>query len=294
MRDIQELEVFARVAQQQSLSAAARQLGLTPSAVSRLVARLERRLGVSLLHRTTRGITLTDEGTLLSARATQILADIASAEVEVTRAGKDPVGRIRLDAPHVLGEFVLGPALPAFLHAHPGLVIELSLHDRFIDPRAEGIDVVLRMARHLDTDLVARPLGAVGLVTAAAPSYLRAHGRPQTPADLHAHSCLSYIVHGRPMTWSYQGPDGRVSLPVTGRMHASSGAALLAAAVSGLGLVHLFVPYLAASLRAGTLVQVLAEHELPPVPVAALYASRGVPLRLRVLLDFLAGLFGRG
>ena len=187
---------------------------------------------------------------------------------------------------------ILGPSLPPFLMAYPQVSLELTLRNHFIDPLAEGIDVVLRMAGVPESGLVARRLGNCRLIAAASPGYLERHGRPATPGDLHQHSCLSYVVSGRPMAWRFRGPRGPLTFGVTGRIHASSGRVLVDAAVAGLGVVYLFEPYVRREVASGVLEPVLAEHTPDPVPIYALYLQRNlVPPKVRVFIDYLIGLF---
>lgn len=292
MQSLSDLGPFVKVVEAHSFTAAAKQLGLTPSGVSRVVARLESRLGVRLLNRTTRAVTLTESGAAFYDRCVKILADVEDAERAMATARKTPRGRLRADAPTVLGEMILGPHLPSFLTKYPEVSLELTLRDHFIDPLAEGIDVVLRMADVAEAGLVARRLGACRVVVAASPAYLERHGRPTTPADLRRHSCLSYVVSGRPIEWRFRGPRGPLTLGVAGRIHASSGRVLVDAALAGLGLVHLFEPYVRREVASGALEQVLAEHALDPVPIYALYPQQGlVPPKVRVFLDYLVDLF---
>jgi LysR family transcriptional regulator for bpeEF and oprC len=293
MQSLPDIGPFVKVVEARSFTAAAKQLGLTPSGVSRVVARLEARLGVRLLNRTTRTVTLTESGGAFYDRCVKILADVEDAEREMATAHKTPRGRLRADMPAVLGEMILGPCLPPFLTKYPEVSLELTLRDHFIDPLAEGIDVVLRMADVPESGLVARRLGNCRIVAAASPADLERHGRPTTPGDLHQHSCLSYIVSGRPMEWRFRGPRGPLTIGVTGRIHASSGRVLVDAAVAGLGIVYLFDPYVRQEIARGALEQVLAEHSLDPVPIYAIYPQRNlVPPKVRVFIDYVVELFG--
>jgi LysR family transcriptional regulator, regulator for bpeEF and oprC len=237
-------------------------------------------------------VTLTESGGVFYDRCVKILADVQDAERAMATARKTPHGRLRADAPAMLGEMILGPRLPTFLARYHEVSLELTLRDHFIDPLAEGIDVVLRMADVPESGLVARRLGSCRLVAAASPAYLERHGRPTTPGDLHGHSCLSYVVSGRPMEWRFRGPRGPLTLGVTGRIHASSGRVLVDAAVAGLGVVYLFEPYVRREVASGALEQILAEHSLDPVPIYALYPQRNlVPPKVRVFIDYLVELF---
>ncbi|MDC3958933.1 LysR family transcriptional regulator [Polyangium jinanense] len=292
MQSLSDIAPFVKVVEACSFTLAAKQLGLTPSGVSRVVSRLEARLGVRLLHRTTRNVTLTESGAAFYQRCVKILADVEDAERAMATARKTPRGRLRADAPTVLGEMILGPRLPSFLAKYPEVSLELTLRDHFIDPLAEGIDVVLRMADVPESGLVARRLGNCRIVAAASPEYLERHGRPETPADLHRHSCLSYVVSGRPIEWRFRSSRGPLTVGVTGRIHASSGRVLVDAALAGLGIVYLFDPYVRREIANGALEPILIEQSLDPVPIYALYPQGGlVPPKVRVFIDYLVELF---
>lgn len=292
MTSISDIGPFVKVVEARSFTAAAKRLGLTPSGVSRAVTRLEAGLGVRLLNRTTRNVTLTESGGVFYERCVKILADVEDAEREMATARRSPRGRLRADAPTVLGEMIVGPRLPAFLAKYPEVSLELTLRDHFIDPLAEGVDVVLRMADVAESGLVARRLGHCRIVAAASPAYLERHGKPATPGDLHRHSCLSYVVSGRPLEWRFRGPRGPLTVGVAGRIHAGSGRVLVDAAVAGLGIVYLFEPYVREAMASGALERVLVDACLDPVPIYALFPQRAfLPPKVRVFVDYLVDLF---
>ncbi|NUP14449.1 MAG: LysR family transcriptional regulator [Polyangiaceae bacterium] len=290
-----QLEAFTRVVAARSFSRAAEQLGVAPSAVSRAITALEKRLGVRLLNRTTRSLSVTDEGGAFHARALAILADLQDAERSVSRARGAPRGRVRVDAPLALGEQVLAPALPEFLRRYPEVSIDLSLRDQYIDPISEGIDVTLRMGRLRASDLVARKLGRVRIVVAGAPAYLARYGRPSTPDELTSHKCLTYLLRGHPIPWRFRGRDGATSIAsVNGQLTAGSGEVLRRAAVAGAGLISVFEYTVAADVASGQLEVVLADHALPAVPVYALHAQAGPPApKIRAFIDFATEIFRR-
>lgn len=287
------IDVFVQVARTRSFSRTAGALGMTPSGVSRAIARLEGRLGARLLQRTTRSVALTDEGRAFYERCARIVADLREAEEAVAGVRQAPRGRLRVDAAMVVAELAIGPALPGFLAAHPELTVEMTIRDHPIDPVRERIDLLVRMSAGAAQGGVARRLGSFRVVTAASPDYLRRHGRPRTPADLRRHSCMSFLLDGAPIRWTFAGPRGPAAIDVTGRMHAASGLVLRGAAVAGLGIVHLYEPFVAGDLATGALVPVLEEHEATHAPIFAIYPHRRLPARARVFVDFLAGLFGR-
>jgi DNA-binding transcriptional LysR family regulator len=283
-----EIAVFVRVAQALSFTTAGRSLGLTASGVSRAVTRLERRLGVRLLHRTTRSISLSNEGASYYARCTRILSDLDAANLAVERAGREPRGRLRIDAPTVLARYVIGPALPGFLERYPELSVDLSVHDELIDPVAEGVDVVLRMAALRDTTLISKKLGSMRVVLVGSPRYFAERARPREPAELSSHRTVGFLSGGAPLPWRFRGDRGELSFAVSGRLHSSSADALRRAALAGLGLIQIFEAHVQDELNAGTLELALPEHEPAPRTIYALYARKERTLpKVRVMLEFL-------
>ena len=290
-----QLEAFTQVVAHRSFSRAAERLGVTPSSVSRAVAALETRLGVRLLNRTTRSLSVTDEGVAFHVRATAILADLRDAERSVSRARAVPRGRLRVDAPLALGEQLLAPALPEFLRRHPELSVDLSLRDTYVDPISEGIDVTLRMGKLAASELIARKLGRVRVVVAGSPAYLARYGRPSSPDELSAHKGLMYLLRGHPTPWRFRASKGAtVTAAIASQLVAGSGEVLRRAAVAGAGLTRLFEYSLAADIASGALEIVLADHELPAVPVYAVHAQAREPaVKIRAFVDFAADLFRR-
>ncbi len=282
-----ELAAFTRVVELRSFTGAARALGMTPSGVSRAVARLEARLRVSLLRRTTRSVTPTAEGLAYHERCRRILADVEAADLEVGRGGETPRGRLVVDAPQLLGQFLLGPALPAFLARWPEVSLDITFRDRIADPIAEGIDVALRLGELEDSDLLARRLGTFRTVVVASPRYLRRHRPPRTPAEIDAHACVGYLRNGAALPWRFR--EGRRA--VHGRLRTDSGAALVHAALAGAGLVQVFDLWVRDEVARGALEYVLVDHEPAPRPISALYPrSRYAMPRVRAFVDFVAEL----
>jgi len=279
-----EIGVFTRVVDAHGFARASRSLGLTPSGVSRAISRLERRLGVRLLQRTTRSLGLTDDGAAYYQRCKQILVDLEAAEGALASTARAPLGRLRVDAPTVLGRYILGAALPPFLARYPGLALDLSVRDHLIDPIAEGIDVTLRMAAARDSELVVRSLGALRMVVAGSPSYLAKRGRPKHPDDLAQHDLIGFLITGAVLPWRFRGDREHA---ITGRLQTNSGDAMRAAALAGIGLVHCYEFHIADELARGRLETVLVEHERPPRPVLALYErQRATMPKVRVFLDW--------
>jgi DNA-binding transcriptional LysR family regulator len=289
MDGLTEIGVFVRVVEASGFTRAGQALGLTASGVSRVISRLERRLGVRLLHRTTRRISLTDDGATYYARCAQILSELESANLLLARSSRVPRGRLRVDAPTVLARSVLGPALGQFLDQYPELALDVSLHDRLIDPVAEGVDVLLRVGEPRDSELVSKKLGSMRVVLVGSPAYFAERGRPSQLAELRQHRTIGFLSRGSPLPWRFRGTGGDLPFAVTGRLHTNSADAARRAALAGLGLVQLFEAHVNDELSRGALQKALVEHEPAPRPIFALYGRhKSTPPKVRVFLDFLA------
>ena len=293
------LKAFAKVAETQSFSEAARRLRQSKSAVSRHVAALEADLGARLFHRTTRSLTLTEAGRGYFARATRILADLEEADASVSQLQAAPRGRLRVNAPMSFGFLHLAPALGDFLTLYPEVELDVALTDRFIDLIDEGVDVAVRIGTLTDSSLVARRLASVRRVLCASPDYLKARGVPQTPDDLKGHDCLSNTNINITREWRFIHPDGKPSdtkpwpVEVKGRMSANSGDMLRVAALRGHGFVHLPTFIVGDDLKAGTLVSVLEPYISQDLTLNAVYpTARHLSPKVRAFVDFLAERFG--
>jgi DNA-binding transcriptional LysR family regulator len=287
-----EIGVFVRVVDLGGFTRAAGALGLTPSGVSRIVSRLEQRVGARLLNRTSRSLSLTDEGAAYHARCQRVLADLEEAEAALAKSNGAPRGRLRIELPIVLADFIVGPALPKFLTRYPDVSIDLSVRDRLIDPTAEGIDVLVRLAPTRDSELAVRRLASVRSVFVASPDYLAKHGRPQSIDDLRAHSCVVYLANNGPLPWRIKGSPGEVSFAARGRLQAGSGNVLTRAVKAGLGIAQTFEYHVASELSRGELVAVLENLEPSPRVVHALFAKQKAKVpKVRAFLDFLTELF---
>ena len=284
-----DMAVFARVVEQETFSAAAADLGLSKSAVSKRVSRLEDRLGVRLLNRTTRRLSLTEAGTAFYQGCRQVVADAELAVQAVSRLAAAPRGTLRVNAPVSFGVLHLMPALPDLLARYPELRIDVTLNDRVVDLVEEGFDVGIRIAVLEDSSLVARRLAANRRIVAASPAYVAASAMPEAPEDLAAHDCLIYAYQAGGPVWQLQGPGGRRSVRVKGKLEANNGDALLAAAVGGLGIVFLPSFICGDALRAGRLVRLLPDWADEDSAVHAVYpAARNLSPKVRVFVDFLA------
>jgi DNA-binding transcriptional LysR family regulator len=288
------MEAFVRVADTKSFSEAARRLRSSKSLVSRQVAALEAELGVRLFHRTTRSLTLTEEGRGYHAQVTRILAEIDDANKSVSQTQASPRGKLKLSAPMSFGILHLAPALPDFFARCPEVEIDLSLNDRYVDVVDEGFDLAIRIGRLADSSLVARKLAPMRLVLCASPAYLDTQGTPNLPDDLRTHQCLCYSTNSLAPEWRFQAKDGSpIAVPVRGRLHANNGDVLRSAALRGQGIVYLPSFIVGADLQAGTLVSLLADYIPADAGIFAVYPhSRHLSAKVRVFIDFLAERFG--
>jgi DNA-binding transcriptional LysR family regulator len=293
MEATSDMRAFVGVAEHQSFSAAANVLGLTPSAVSKLITRLEERLGVRLLHRTTRRLALTSEGDLYFARARQILADIEEAEAEVTKSRGSPRGHLHVNTSNGFGVHQLAPALPDFLMRYPDIEVELSITDRIVDLVADHADMTIRAGRIVDMSLTARKIADYERTICAAPSYLARCGVPRTPADLAKHVCI-VMAFQTPSRWTFRARDGTDEVEIAPRVTTDNAEAALRLALEGGGIVRLGDPVVAEPVRRGLLVPLLTDvHHPEPLPLSALYlAGRHRLPKVRVFLDFLIERFG--
>jgi len=284
-----EMEVFVRAVELGGFSAAARTLQMTPSAVSKLVGRLEARLGVRLLNRSTRQVQLTAEGGVFYERSVRLLADLAEAE-RGTAANDTPRGRLSVNANVPFGEAALLPLVPAFLERWPEVSLDIVLTDEVIDLIEHRTDVAVRAGPLKDSSLVARRLGATRKAILASPVYLAKRGVPRTPADLARHNCLGFnrtrTLNGWPLL-----DDGRtVRFPAVGNTQISDGASLQRLAVAGVGLARLALFHARDDIAAGRLVPVLEEFnpgDLEEIHAVFLGQGGWLPARVRVFLDFL-------
>lgn len=283
-----ELEVFARVVATGSFSAAARSLDLTPSAVSKLVARLEDRLGTRLLVRTTRAVALTDEGAAYFEAAQGILRELQAAEDAASMGAVR--GRLAISASQAFGQIAVVPAVLSFRERHPDLQISLSLTDDLVDLVAARVDVAIRMGTLPDSALVARKLGTTRRILCAAPAYLQRHGMPQTPADLAQHCCLGFTFRKAGAPWPMQ-VDGRVvEVPVFAKLLVNNGETLRQMALAGAGIARIGRFHVAPDIARADLVPVLEGFDAGDAePVHAIHVGGGpLPPRVGAFIEHLA------
>jgi DNA-binding transcriptional LysR family regulator len=285
-----EMEVFARVFELEGFSAAARELRMTPSAISKLVGRLETRLGARLVNRSTRGLQFTPEGQLFYDQSIRLLADLDEVERSVARA-KVPSGKIRVSANVPVGRQLLLPIVPAFLDAYPKLSLEISLTDQVIDLIEQRIDVALRSGQLKSSRLVARKLGAARMMIVGSPCYLARYGVPQTPDELAQHNCLDFSYARATKNWRLCEAGVDKVIPPSGNIRASDGDTLRTLALNDVGLVRLASFIIKDDIAANRLVPVLETFNPGDIDeLHAVYLGQGglLPLRIRVFLDFLA------
>jgi DNA-binding transcriptional LysR family regulator len=284
---LQELAVFVRAAESGSFSRAARELGLSQPSVSRIVGELEARLGVTLLLRTTRRITVTDAGNLFLDRAREILAEIENAE-DAARGIDSLRGTIRLVIPIVYGTREIIPRLAKFLTLHPLLQVEMSLADHRQDLVAEGADVAIRMGELDDSVFGARKLATLQRMLVASPAYLKARGTPKTPADLASHDCIFGPRNFGRESWSFSRDGTEMSVDVRGRVRTDSGPGVFASVMAGMGIAMVSPVMAGPELKAGALAQLLRSYKLSSIDVHAIFPGGPRPsTKVRALVDFL-------
>ncbi|MEO1191453.1 MAG: LysR family transcriptional regulator [Pseudomonadota bacterium] len=285
-----EMNAFAAVVEAGSFTAAAGSRGLSKAALSRHVAQLEDRLGLRLLNRTTRRISLTEAGRAFYEGCQRMLAEAEGAEAQVTALAASPRGVLRLAAPMSFGQVHLTPLLGPFLEACPELKLDLVLGDRSVDLVEEGFDAAVRIGQLADSSLIARRLCDLSATVCAAPAYLRAEGLPLEPQDLKTHNCLHYSYARGGRTWRFLRGGESESVEVAGRVEANNGDTLLALAEAGQGIVRLPTFFTAEALRAGRLVALLPGWTAEEVgAISVVYpARRNAPPKLRAFLDFMA------
>lgn len=291
MTPITDLEIFARVAAAGNMSAAGREMGLSPAVVSKRLSHMEDRLGARLFQRTTRQLKLTEMGEGFYTRVVQILREIDEAEAYVSELSEKVAGILRLTAPIGFSRKHIAPFLPDFMRQYPDLSIEIILRDDIVDIVGESIDLAIRIAELDDSSLVARKLAPCRRVICAAPEYLQRHGTPKTLAELSQHSCLSSTYQH---VWRLTGPDGTTAIRIAPRLRSNSGDVLHEAQLGGMGIAMRSTWAISDDLRSGRLKVVLPEYrETSGVAIYAVYPCRQyVPPKLKLFVDFLAQQYG--
>lgn len=293
MDSLGAINLFVRVAETGSFSAAASQLGMSKSAASKKISALEEKLGARLINRTTRRLNLTEVGTAFYERARRILAELEEAEQAVTHLVAEPRGTLRVNAPMTFGIGPLASALAGFMAEYPELTVSLDLNDRRVDLIEEGYDVAIRIAELGDSSLIARKIAPIRRVICASPDYWDRCGRPRTPAQLADHNCLVYTYLETPSEWRFRDRDETLSVRVGGSFLANNGEAIRAATLAGLGVCQSPTFTVGEDIRAGRLTTVLDEFEDKSLAAYAVYPHRKhLSAKVRVFVDFLARQFG--
>lgn len=289
MDRLDAMQLFVRVAELGSFAAAAQQLGVARSVVTRQIAGLEAHLGAKLMARSTRRLTLTSAGAAYLEKCRVILNLVEVAETGIAEEGLAPRGNIRLSLPLSFGLKRLAPLLLDFSRRYPEVMLDMDYSDRRINLIEEGLDLAIRVTRRLEAGDIARRLGACRMLTLASPDYLARHGRPAHPSELAHHLCLGYTNAGHTMSWQFAVDGQLVSTPVRSRLNANNGEVLTEAAALGLGITcqpdFIAEPFLAA----GRVVEILTDFPGPELGVHALLpGNRHLPHRVRALIDHLA------
>lgn len=291
MDQLGEISTFVRVVEARSFAAAAQALGVTPSGVSKSIARLEARLGTRLLHRTTRSLNLTEAGQAFYGRCRDIMSRLADAESELAASRGTIRGRLRIDTPVALGRVLIVAPLVKFAQAHPDLTLQVSLSDRVVDLVDEGVDVAIRVGQLTDSRLVARRLQTTRIVAMASPAYLARHGTPREPEDLASHHCVNFFNPntGQTLDWTFERDGVTRTVGVRSQLSLNSPEAMITALEAGAG-VGRSSDYLATeALRAGRLVRVLPDWNLGSRPISALYLKTPqVNPKIRAVVDVIA------
>jgi DNA-binding transcriptional LysR family regulator len=286
------MQAFVAVVDAGSFIGGADALQMSKSAVSRVVSDLEKRLGVRLLQRTTRRLSLTSEGALFHERCKDLLSGLSEAEAELTQHACEVLGELRVSAPVSFGLMQLAPLWPAFMARHPRLVLDVTLGDRLVDLVDEGFDLAVRIAHLPSSSLVSRRLAATRLILCATPRYLSEH-RPLThPADLTEHPVFAYKLLSTGEHWHFEGPEGAVSVKVMPRMRTNSGDTACVAALQHQGLILQPSFLVGEHLASGALVEVLPRYRSVELGIYAVYPSRKqLAPKVRWLVDYLAESF---
>jgi DNA-binding transcriptional LysR family regulator len=284
-----EMRVFAAVVDAGSFVKAADALDMSKAAVSRIVADLEARLSVRLLHRTTRRQSLTAEGEVFHVRSKELLAAVDEAESEVTERSGRAVGILKVSAPVTFGVMHLAPLWAGFMAQNPDVELEVNLSDRMVDVVEEAIDLAVRIARLRNSTLVSRQLSTTRLVLCASKQYLRKHGTPRTLEDLGRHDVLAYSLLAMGDTWEFTGPEGLVSVRVKSRLRTNSGDTCRAVALGHQGIILQPTFMVHEDLQSGKLVEVMPQYQSVELGIYAVYPTRKhLSPKVRALIDYLS------
>ena len=292
MDKFHEMKVFSAVVEAGSFTGATRTLDMSKAAVSRYVAELEERLGVRLLHRTTRKLSPTSEGEIFYARCRELLDNLNEAEAEITARSGEAHGLLKVNVPVTFGLMHLAPLWPTFLARHSRLDLDITLSDRVVDLVEDGFDLAVRIGQLPASSLISRKLASTRMILCASPGYLERHGEPRRPDELLRHDVISYSLFSAGETWSFQGPDGDVSVKVAPRVRTNSGDTCRAAALQHQGIILQPTFIVGKDLAQGTLREILPAFRSIELGIYAVYPSRKfVSPKVRLLIDFLVEAF---
>ena len=293
MEELHGMSFFIKAVESGSFTAAAEAMGISPSAVSKQISRLEDRLGVQLLNRTTRKLGLTEAGATFYERSARIMQEVEEAEALVTTLHKAPRGLLRVSAPMLLGQMHVAPATAEFLTRYPEMRLELNFIDRTVDLIEEGIDVALRLDELPDSTMVARRLAPHRRVLCGSPAYFERRGVPKTPADLARHNCLTYGSGHPNRAWFFKDEKGRHPMEVHGTFQTNNAEALRQAVLGGLGIAMLPTFLVGSDLSAGLLRPILSDYVSADTVIYAVYPQhRHQSPKVRAYVDFMTERFG--
>jgi DNA-binding transcriptional LysR family regulator len=288
MDKFQEMRVFTAVVDAGSFVGASDAIEMSKAAVSRYVRDLEARLGVRLLQRTTRKLSLTEEGAVFYARCKDLLANVDEAEAEITSRSGEASGLLKVNAPVSFGILHLAPLWAEFIARHPKVTLDVTLSDRLVDLVDEGFDVAVRIARMPNSSMISRKIASTHMVLCASPDYLRTHGAPAHPADLAHHAVMAYSLFSAGDHWTFDGPEGEVTVKVSPRLHTNSGDTCRAVALQHLGVIFQPSFLVGGDLKSGALVQLLPQYRAMALGIYAVYPTRKhLSPKVRLLIDFL-------
>jgi LysR family transcriptional regulator for bpeEF and oprC len=290
MRNLNALLVFTKVAETCSFTIAAQRLGLTSSAVSKSIARLEEELGVKLLHRSTRLVSLTDEGASFFERCRSILAEVDEAESAITQNNTTPKGVLSVQMPVALGRKLIAPKLLSFTQQYPELVLNVEMSDRLVDLQYEGMDAVVHVGPVTDTRVSVKKLCNLRFAAFASPDYLAKHGVPNTPGDLDKHHCMAYLLPrtGQHRPWLFSKNGQIFEQSVVGALNINNAESLLEAAIAGGGITMISHFIAADAWRSGQLTRILSDYVVEGPEVSVLYQARhNIPAKVKAFIDFL-------
>lgn len=296
MDRIDLFRIFVRVVDCASFTRAADSIGVPRSSVSAAIQALEGRVGVRLLHRTTRKVSPTQDGAAFYERCLRLIADVEETEGLFRQSAAKPSGKLKIDVPGRIGRLIVAPALPDFLDTYPAVDIDMGISDRAVDLIAEGVDCALRVGPLSDSGLAARPLGDLALINVASPAYLARHGVPHAPGDLAAHWAVNYASpsSGRVAAWEWMEEGATRAVPMRARVTVNSAEAYIACCLAGLGLIQIPAYDVRRHIAAGDLIEVMPDHRAEPMPMTLLYPHRQhLSRRLHVFAEWLVRVLER-